>query len=399
MQGGFDMIKREKYLKQIRGFYDSDLVKVIVGIRRSGKSFILQQIMDEIKEKTDNIIYLNFERTSDYLKASDSNELVNYINENRKEGKCYIFLDEIQEVKNWHLAVKDLRLDNNSIFITGSNSKLLSSEITSYLSGRYVSFRIRPFIYKEIMELSKELNFNLDLNDYLVWGGMPGRFYLGQSEQQIFLKDLEETIIYNDLIKRYKIQKVVVFKKIVKFILQNNSRIFSARSIQKYINQECESTSINTVIKYINYLKEAYIIDSISQYSKKAKKELSYYEKIYDADVCFNSLSVTNNRFDLDHNLENIVFNELLYMGYEVKVFDNNSKEVDFFATKNGKEYFIQVAYSVVDQKAYDRELGAFVGLSPLTKKILITNDSIDYSTSTVKHIQFKDFLTLDCLD
>ncbi len=393
------MIKREKYLKQIRGFYDSDLIKVIVGIRRSGKSFILQQIMDEIKQKTDNIIYLNFERTSDYLKASDSNELVKYINENKTAGKCYIFLDEIQEVKDWHLAVKDLRLDNNSIFITGSNSKLLSSEITSYLSGRYVSFRIRPFVYKEIMELGKELNFNIDLNDYLVWGGMPGRFYLNHDEQITYLKDLEATIVYNDLIRRYRIQKVVAFKKIVKFILQNNSRIFSARSIQKYLKDECESISLMTVLKYIQYLKEAYIIDAISQYSKRTKKELAYYEKIYNSDVCFNSLSVTNNRYDLDHNLENIVYNELLYMGYEVKVYNNNSKEVDFYANKDGKEYYIQVAYSVVDPEAYEREFNAFIGLNPLSQKILITNDSIDYSTSIVKHIQFKDFLLLESLD
>lgn len=393
------MIKREKYLKQIRGFYESDLIKVIVGIRRCGKSFILQQIMDEIRQKTDNIIYLNFERTSDYLKASDSTELINYVNEHRKEGKCYIFLDEIQEVKNWHLAIKDLRLDNNSIFITGSNSKLLSSEITSFLSGRYVSFKIRPFIYKEIVELSHELNFTTDTTDYLIWGGMPGRFYLNKTDQQAFLRDLEETIIFNDLIKRYRIPKVVVFKKIVHFILKSNSRIFSARSIQKYLREQCESTSLNTVLKYINYLKEAYIIDAISQYSKKAKKELAYYEKIYNADVSFNSLSVTNNRYDLDHNLENIVYNELLYMGYELKVYDNNSKEVDFYATKDGKEYFIQVAYTIVDEKTYAREFSAFVGLDPFSQKIIITNDTLDYSTSLVKHIKLQDFLLLESLE
>lgn len=393
------MIKRERYLQEIRGFYESDLVKVIVGIRRCGKSFILQQIMDEIRQKTDNIIYLNFERTADYLLAPNANELVNYVHKHKKEGKCYIFLDEIQEIKDWNLAVKDLRLDNNSVFITGSNSKLLSSEITSYLSGRYVSFRIRPFVFKEILELSKELQFRVDPNNYLLWGGMPGRFYLNQDDQQAFLRDLEETIIYNDLIRRYCIKKIVVFKKIVQFILQNNARIFSARSIQKYLQQECESTSINTVLKYINYLKEAYIIDAISQYSRKAKKELAYYEKIYDADVCFNSLSVTNNRYDLDHNLENIVYNELLFMGYEVKVYDNQSKEVDFYATKDGKEYFIQVAYSVVDEKSYVREFSGFIGLNPFAKKILITNDTINYSTSVIKHIHFPEFLKMKSLD
>lgn len=150
---GDKMIKREKYIKQIRNFYDSDLIKVLVGIRRCGKSVILQSIMEEIKSKTNNIIYLNFEKTNDLMKASNAVELVEYVNKNRKDGKCYIFLDEVQEVDDWQIAVKDLRLDSkNSIFITGSNSKLLSSEILTLLSGRFVSFRIRPFSYKEILE-------------------------------------------------------------------------------------------------------------------------------------------------------------------------------------------------------------------------------------------------------
>ena len=146
------MIIREKYLKAIRGFYDSDLIKVITGIRRSGKSVILETIINEIKEKTDNIIYLNFEKTTDFAKASSAKELIDYVKKNRKHGKCYCFFDEIQEIDDWQIAVKDLRLDNCSVFVTGSNSKLLSSEFLTLLSGRFVSFRIRPFVYKEIKE-------------------------------------------------------------------------------------------------------------------------------------------------------------------------------------------------------------------------------------------------------
>ena len=163
------MIKREKYISQIRNFYDSDLVKVIVGIRRCGKSVILQSVMEEIKEKSDNIIYLNFEKTVDLMKASNASELVEYIEKHKRTGKCYIFLDEIQEVDDWQIAVKDLRLDsNNSIFITGSNSKLLSSKILSLLSGRFVSFRIRPFVFKEILEYCNQINRNITAMDYLI---------------------------------------------------------------------------------------------------------------------------------------------------------------------------------------------------------------------------------------
>lgn len=390
-------IKREKYLKQIRQFYDSDLVKVITGIRRSGKSIILQEIMEEIKSKSDNVIYLNFEKTSDLSKAGTFSSLVNYINDNRKDGKCYVFLDEVQEVEDWQIAVKDLRINNCSIFITGSNSKLLSGEITKYLSGRFIAIRVRPFVYKEMLEYSKATGLVIDTNNYLVWGGFPGRFEVNTLEGTLmYLNDLDSTIVLNDLINRYKIKKQAVFIRIVNYILLNNARIFSIRSIHKYIKNDYPEISTATVAKYVDYLKQAYIIDEIPQYSTKAKKELSFYGKIYNADVALNSIRISDGRYDLDHNLENIVYNELVYMGYELTVFSNNGKEIDFRATKNCKTYFIQVAYSVADSKAYDREFGAFANMDNSNQKILITNDPIDYSTSTVRHIKFNEFLLLD---
>ena len=391
------MIIRERYLKDIRGFYDSDLIKVITGIRRCGKSVILETIMNEIKEKTDNIIYLNFEISSDYLKASDYKTLIKYVNENRKEGMCYCFFDEIQEIDNWQIALKDLRLSNCSIFITGSNSKLLSSEFLTLLSGRFVSFRIRPFVYKEILEFSKQNNINVSLMDYIIWGGFPGRFMnISQEGTKKYLNDIENTIVFNDLIKRYKIKKTIEFKKIVSFLLQSNSRIYSTRSIHKYIKNEFNDIAVSTVSRYIGYLKEAFVIDEIPQYSNKTKSELRFYGKIYDADVCFNSLKVSGNEFDIEHNFENIVYNELLYMGYDLKVFNNNNKEIDFIATKDNKTYFVQVALSVANSKTHEREFAAFASLDNTHQKILITNDDFDFSTSTVRHIQFKDFLLMN---
>lgn len=392
-----NFIKRERYLKQIRQFYNSDLVKVITGIRRSGKSIILQEIMEEIKTESDNVIYLNFEKTNDLYKAGTSSSLVQYIRDNRKKGKCYVFLDEIQEVENWQIAVKDLRMDNCSVFITGSNSKLLSGEITKYLSGRFVAIRVRPFVYKEILEYSKMTGIQVDSSKYLLWGGFPGRFEINTLEGTLmYLNDLDSTIVLNDLINRYKIKKQAVFIKIVNFILINNARIFSIRSIHKYIKNDYPEISTATVAKYVDYLKQAYIIDEIPQYSTKAKRELSFYGKIYNADVALNSIRINNGRYDLDHNLENIVYNELVYMGYDLTVYSNNGKEIDFRATKDGKTYFIQVAYSVADSKAYDREFGAFANMDNSNQKILITTDPVDFSTSTVKHIRFVDFLLMD---
>lgn len=384
------MIIREKYLSLIRGFYESDLVKVITGVRRCGKSVILESIMNEIKEQTDNIIYLNFEKTSDFVKASNYSKIIEYVNTNRKDGKCYCFFDEIQEIENWQIAIKDLRLENCSIFITGSNSKLLSSEFITLLSGRFVSFRIRPFVYKEIQKLSP----NTTVTDYLIWGGFPGRFvFKSEQDTRIYLNDIENTIVINDLIKRYKIKNETAFKKIVYFILSSNARIFSIRSIHKTLKSDFPNIALTTVARFIEYLKNAYIIDEIAQFSTKTKRELRYYGKIYNCDVAFNSLRALNNRYDLDHNLENIVYNELLYMGYELKVFDNKGKEIDFLATKGGKTYLVQVAYSVVDEKAYNREFSAFSNIDNTNQKILITNDDIDFSTSTVRHLKLKDFL------
>ena len=394
------MIKREHYLKSIRNFYDSDLIKIITGIRRCGKSIILNQVMDEIKKISNNIIYLNFEDKKTKASIYNSDLLIDFVNKNRKNGKCYIFLDEVQLIDDWDEGVKTLRLYDNSLFITGSNSKLLSKEFTKKLSGRYVSFKIRPFVYKEIIEYTKELNIECSVIDYLIWGGFPKRFEFNNDEaRDIYLSDLEDTIVFNDLINRYNIRKIELFKSLVDFILSSNSRIISAKSISNYIQNKHEKCSVNTIIKYIGYLEEAYIIEKIKPYSTKKKSELQYYYKIYNEDVAFNSLRINDNRYDLTHNLENIVYNELIYMGYNINVYNDNNEEIDFLAIKDGKKYYIQVAYSIENEKTYEREFKPFAKIDNTDKKIIITNDEIDYSTSTVTHIKFKDFLLLESFD
>ena len=393
------MIRREHYIEKVRPFYESDLIKIITGIRRCGKSVIMEQIINEISAKTSNIIYLNFEDKKVSANINNAEQLITYVEENKKNGKCYLFFDEIQTLDGWQDACKTLRLYDYSLFITGSNSKLLSGEFTKELAGRYVSFRIRPFVYKEIVEYCKELNKEASVTDYLVWGGFPKRFEFDSIEaQKRYINDLDDTIVINDLIRRYKIRKENLFKSLVNFVLRSNSRIFSANSIHDYIKKEHESCSVNTIMKYLGYLQEAYIIESIKQYSTKAKKELAYYSKIYNADVCFNSIRCMNNRFDLTHNLENIIYNELVYMGYEVYVYNNNGREIDFLATKDNKQYYVQVAYSITEDKAYQRELSAFKDIDNLSQKIIITNDEIDYSTSVVKHIGLKEFLLMTSL-
>ncbi|MCI9142912.1 MAG: ATP-binding protein [Lachnospiraceae bacterium] len=394
------MIYREHYIKPIREFYDSDLIKIITGIRRSGKSILLEQIMQEIQKRTDNIIFMNFEDKRVTANISNADMLIEYVEKHRKKGKCYLFFDEIQVLDRWQDACRTLRLYECSLFITGSNSKLLSGEFTKELSGRYVSFRIRPFVYKEILEYARELGRQISITDYLIWGGFPQRIEFNNPDAQIrYLNDLDDTIVMNDLMRRYRIRKESLFRNLVNFVLRSNSRIISAKSIHDYIKREHESCSVNTIMKYLGYLEEAYIIESAKRYSTKTKRELSYYAKIYNADVALNSLRCMDNRFDLTHNLENVIYNELLYMGYKIWVYDNAGKEIDFLAQRDNKKYFIQVAYSVAEEKAYTREMEAFIGTDNLSQKILITNDDIDYSTSIVRHIKLKDFLLMNDLD
>ena len=391
------MVIREHYLKQIRPFYDSDLIKIITGIRRCGKSVILEQVQDEIKAAGKPCLFLDFDLKPTRNMIPDADALIDYVDNYIKKEKLYVFLDEIQNVKEWNEACRTLRLKNCSVFISGSNSKLLSKEFTKELSGRYISFRVRPFVYKEILEYEKQNGKGYSITDYLVWGGFPAA--LAQDDinaKRRYLNDLNDTIVYNDLENRYKIRKKDEFERIVDYILISNARIFSAKSISDYMKGKNISVSVPTVIKYLGYLKEAYVIEDVALYSPKAKAKLNYYYKLYDEDVSMNSIRVSGTRYDLTHNLENIVLNELLFMGYEVTVFDNKGREIDFRAEKDGKTYLIQVAYSVAEDKAYEREFSAFSSIDNSMKKIIITNDDIDYSTSTVYHYKLKDFLMMD---
>ena len=391
------MIRREHYLAQIGPFIDDDLIKVITGIRRCGKSTILQQLAEDIAEKTDNVIFLEFESKRVRTMLPDADHVIRYVDDHRKNGKCYVFLDEIQETENWQDICQTLRLENCSVFISGSNSKLLSSEFTDALSGRYVSFLIRPFVWKELQEYAAELGRTISVSDYLIWGGFPKRLEYERDAMVRYLEDIDETIIYKDIIRRFSIRKETLFRAVADFVLRSNGRILSYNSIYRAVRQK-EQCSLHTIMKYVEYLEKAYAAELMKQYSTKTKQELKFYYKCYDGDVALNSIRCPDNRFDIDHNLENIVYLELIYRGYNVMLYDNAGKEIDFIASGSGKEYLIQVAHSVISDKAYQREFEAFNGLDNARQKILITNDDMDYSTSTVRHIRLTDFLESESL-
>ena len=391
------MITREHYIEKIRPFYDSDLIKVITGIRRCGKSVIMDQIESELNHSGKRTLKLNFEDRHVSSSITSTDDLIAAIDQHLSEEKLYVFLDEVQNIADWNIACRSLRLKNLSLFITGSNSKLLSKEFTKELSGRYVSFRIRPFVYKELLDYAQQFNHDYSIADYLVYGGFP-KIVEFESKEAVtrYLNDLDDTIVINDILNRYKIRKDILFRRLVNYVLISNARIFSASSVQKYLKGQQLECSLTTVMKYLSYLEEAYVIAPIRQYSTKAKRELKYFQKIYNEDVAFNSIRQTSGRWDITHNLENIVFNELLYRGYTLSVFTQDNLEIDFLAEKNNRQYLIQVAYSIAEESTYNREFALFNKMDQSRQKIIITNDDIDYSTSTVRHIKLRDFLLSD---
>lgn len=388
------MISREHYLQQIRPFYESNLVKIITGIRRCGKSVIMDQIETELRQSGKKTLMLNFEDRSVSALITTVDELIDYISQYLGKEKLYVFLDEVQMIEQWNVACRTLRLKNVSLFITGSNSKLLSKEFTKELSGRYVAFRVRPFVFLEIQEYVKELQHDYSISDYLVFGGFPQAIEFPTKQARLrYLNDLDDTIVINDILNRYKIRKDNLFRRLVNYIMISNARIFSANSVQKFLKGQGFECSLNTILKYLSYLEEAYVISPIRQYSTKAKRELKYYQKLYVEDVSFNSIRQTDGHWDITHNLENIVYNELLYRGFNLFVFREGRQEVDFLAEKNNRQYLIQVAYSIAEESTYRREFALFNKLDQTREKIIITNDDFDFSTSTVRHINLKEFL------
>ena len=214
-----------------------------------------------------------------------------------------------------------------------------------------------------------------------------------------YLNDLNQTIIINDIMNRFRIRKAELFKRLVNYVLISNARIFSANSVRNYLSSQKLSCSINTIMNYLTYLEEAYVIRKVPQYSTKAKRELAFFAKIYNEDVSFNTVRQHHGRFDMTHNLENIVYNELIYMGYAVNVYTSGNREIDFLASREGKEYLVQVAYSIAEESTYEREFAFFNTLDQSRKKIIITNDEVDYSTSTVEHISLPRFLLMSSLE
>ncbi len=387
------MVARENWLKKIRPFYESELIKVIIGIRRCGKSVILTQIAQEIKADETHKIFINFEDLQ-FSDLKDEMSLYKYINNLIiDEQKYYLFFDEIQNVMNFEKAINSFRLLNTSIFITGSNANLLSGELATLLSGRYVSFKILPFTFAEVLEIRRIKDADDEvLMDYIRWGGMPQRFSINtDNELKVFFSDLYDSIVLKDIVTRYKIQNVSLLNKIIDYLSINMSQIFSGTSIVNFLKSEQRDCSKESLYNYLSFIINSCIMNKVSRYDIQGKKVLSTLEKYYLADVSLARVHST--KMDIGASLENIVYNELLNRGYEVYIGILKNAEIDFIAQKGNEKIYLQVCYLLASDETVAREFGVYDSVKDNYPKYVLSLDKFDFSQNGIIHKNLIDWL------
>ena len=396
------MLIREEYLSRIRGFYDSDLVKILVGIRRCGKSVILNQIIDELKNNRkiseEHIIFINFEFI-EYEDLLDYKKLNNYIKDRINDNKMYyLFLDEVQNVDNFEKVVNSLRasIKNLSIFLTGSNSKMLSDELSSVLSGRYVLFNVNPLSYKEYVSLTNKDGKDLDTFwDYAKWGGLPNRCeFTNEIDIKNYLHSVYDSIILRDVVKRLNLKDTILFDMILQYLIETAGREFSADNIIKYLDKENKKISNETLYNYIDALCKALILKKVYRYDIAGKGVLKTLNKYYATDLGIAQIKNNNPEFKSYVVLENIVYNELINRNYEVYIGKTKNGEVDFLIKKDGNIKYVQVTYEMKgNDDTIEREFGAYKSIEDNYPKYVISLDKVDLSREGIIHLNLIDFL------
>lgn len=395
------MIKREIYLKRIRPFYESEMVKVITGIRRCGKSTILRQIIDEIREsgiEENHIIYVNFEDYR-YRKISNADALYEYVEEKITDSKkYYLFFDEIQNVDEFELVVNSFRATHNtSIFITGSNSKLLSGELATHLSGRTLSFRIMPFNFQEFCEFEKSegRSGTLDQNmkKYLTWGGFPLVCKeTDENSKMVILSNIFDAIVLKDIVMRNKIASPVALEKVLEYMVANSSTTFSGNGIAASLSDSGQLISTPTVYDYIKFITDACVCDKVSRYDIRGKKVLAFEEKTYVCDLGFFHIKKNRVKDEYNYIMETLCYNELVSRGYQVYIGKTYKGEIDFIATRGDEKIYVQAAYLLADEFVVQREFGAYEQVRDNYPKYVISADKMPLSRDGIIHMNIIDF-------
>lgn len=396
-----DYIFRNKYIEKIKKFIDKPIVKILTGMRRVGKSTILNIIKDQVLKDVpdENKIYMNFE-SFEFFDIKDANALKDYLSEKLKykEGKVYFFFDEIQLVKDWEKVINGLRVSHNcDIYITGSNSKLISGDLATLLAGRYVEFEIQPFTFDEFSEIYRSSNLNREelFQKFIKIGGIPGLKYFNLEEEvsQKYLNDIYNTVLVKDVLNYNNIRDVDIFNRILSFAMQNIGANFSASAIRNYLKSENRNISVDTVLNYLEYCNKAFVLKKVPRYDLGGKKLLKVDEKYYLTDHGFRQAMGFSNVKDIEKTLENIVYIELLSRGYNVKIGKVKDREIDFVAKKSEEISYFQIAYLMENEKTRDREFGAYDLVTDNYPKYVLSMDKLDFSQRGIVHKNIIDFL------
>ena len=402
-KGCSEMINRELYMSRIRPFINQDIIKVLTGIRRSGKSVMLELIQDELRSQgipDKQFLTVNFESKNNTF-SNSLDDIYTYIKDisSKISGKMYLFFDEIQELEGWETMVNSCLIDFDAdIYITGSNAKLLSGELATYLGGRYVEFKIYPFSFKEVLDIIPEINQAEAFQTYLTRGGMPFlyQFPIDEKSAMQYLNDIYDSIILKDIATRNKIRNIELLKRIIQFFIANIGNTFSASNITKYLKSEMRSVSTETIYNYIDYCKTACFLHMVPREDVIGKKLLQFQEKIYITDHGFREAVYGNNMRDINQTLENIVYMELLRRGYQVRIGKNNNNEIDFVASIEKGKIYVQVTYLLAAEETVEREFAVLETIPDNYPKYVVSMDEIDRGRSGIKNVNIRDFLLME---
>lgn len=402
------MIPREKYIQKIRPHMHHPVIKVLTGIRRSGKSALLTLIIDELKSqgiKDDHIIRINFEE-SYFFSLTNALLLDEYLRERMNENeKYFILLDEIQEVENWEKTVNSLLAAGNAdIYLTGSNSRLLSSELSTYLAGRYVEIPIQTLTFSESLVFAEHLgtmqtDYKAAFISYLKKGGFPILHAVPYDEEagRTVVSGIYASVILRDVVQRYNLRNTELFERLVLFLFENTGNIFSAKSVSDFLKSQNRQLSVNTIYEYLRMMEEAFVIHRVSRYDMAGKRVLKTLEKYYVSDISLISAALGFRDTKISGMLENIVYLELISRDYHVYIGKSGEKEIDFVAEKNGERIYIQVSRAILSDETREREFAPLLAIHNHYPKYVVTMDELAGGTvDGVRHVHIADFLLMD---
>lgn len=390
---------RNHYLDSIKPFIGKGIIKVLTGQRRVGKTFLLRQIISLIQEENPNanIIYINKEQY-EFKQIANQDDLFEYISANwSAEEKNYILIDEVQEIQGFEIALRQLLVKEADLYCTGSNAKMLSGDLATHLSGRYIEFHIHSLSYIEFLEFHELENSNESLEKYIRYGGLPYLIHLPLEDEIVYsyLKSIYNTILLKDIVARYSIRDIDFLERLVEYLSDNLGSYVSSKKISDFLKSQRVSLSVNTVMNYLKYLTNSFFISKVQRLDIIGKKRFEINDKYYFSDLGIKNSIIPHSMSHIGNVFENLVYNHLIFCGYDVSIGKHQDREIDFVAQKGSQIKYVQVAYLIPDEKVKEREFGNLLKINDNYEKIVVSSDEFLTDYKGIKHINLREFLNI----